>query len=84
MALESSLDEEYGIDVMAGEMATAEGVVAVHLSGHHFGEAYYQLWIRAEHFKVSRSDGEPFDLDALGAAYDAYWEEFSRRPAFKP
>lgn len=83
MTLESSLNDDHGIEVMEGDMATAEGVVAVHLSGHHFGGAYHHLWVRAEHLKVSRSDGEPFALDALGAAYDAYWEALSQHRAVK-
>ena len=77
-AFETSFGDERWLDVTEGDLARADGLVAMRLSGYVEGDGDREVWIRAERFDVRRSDGAPFDLEALGAAY-RYWDAFGDR-----
>ena len=68
-------------EVLHAELAQHERTATLYLGGMLDDEAWHSLFLRAAQLSVSRSDGEPFSLDALIALGDDYWEAFSQRSA---
>lgn len=80
----SELEAEFTrgfLDVSDASVAQGDGRVAFRLGGMRDSD-WRELFISAGSLTILRSDGDPFDLEALVALGDAYWEEFARsRPS---
>lgn len=55
------------------------GTLAVRLKGYRNFADYHEIFLRSESVSLSRSDGQPFQLEALTKLGEAFWEDFASR-----
>lgn len=58
---------------------SAEGTVALQISGHLNHATYHVIFLRARRMTISGGDGQTFALDQFLSFGKAYWDAFSRR-----
>ena len=78
---EERLSTGISLEVLHAELAQNESSATLYLGGRLDYDEWHSLYLRAAQISASRSDGEPFSLDALIALGDDYWEAFSERSA---
>jgi hypothetical protein len=72
--------EKHAPDVMDASFASGENnEIAIHLGVMLADGEYFNLFVRAERLSVSRSDGEPIDLEGFINLEEAYWEAYAAR-----
>ncbi len=76
-----SREDEQVLDIADAALATSEDLIALRLRGHLNYTVYHEVFLRAEKLVISGSDGRIFGLKELQELGEAFWEDFSRRPA---
>jgi hypothetical protein len=69
------------LDIADAALATSKELIALRLRGHLDYTVYHEVFLRAERLVISGSDGRTFGLKQLQELGEAFWEDFSRRPA---
>ncbi|HEX4076381.1 MAG TPA: hypothetical protein VHX49_13350 [Candidatus Acidoferrales bacterium] len=72
---------EQVLDIADAALATSKELIALRLRGHVNHTVYHEVFLRAEKLVTSGSDGRIFGLKELQELGEAFWEDFSRRPA---
>jgi hypothetical protein len=72
---------EQVLDIADAAFATSKDLIALRLRGHLNYTVYHEVFLRAEKLIISGSDGRVFGVKELQELGEAFWEDFSRRPA---
>ena len=76
-----TLECEQVLDLADAALATSKELIALRLRGHVNHTVYHEVFLRAEKLVISGSDGRIFGLKEFQKLGEAFWEDFSRRPA---
>jgi len=78
-ALESAVNSPDGAEITDGYMVSGNGVVTLRLGIEMPDGEWYEIFARAEHLRLTRSDYQQITLSQFLSLGHEYWEKFARR-----
>jgi hypothetical protein len=78
-AFEAAVAADDDSEITDGEVARGGVTVALRLGVLMSGGEWYNVFLRAEHLTVRRSDDRDITLEEFLALGNAYWEAFANR-----